>query len=230
MRYYRWALDDARREVEANFPLLRNVKSSLPMRAVAFFESMPGPERLAAMTALVKRNHRRGVALTGDSWHDADEERIDQDYRNAARISPPEEEWYRHAMLHDHAKLKLDRRRFLAAVKAELVPILGPGQPFSTAHEWRYETPIGPWALVTFIDVGGSVHQLAYTQTIRVDPAHVLKEGLSICGWLGIGGGHTVWNRLTEADTAAAARSLTSVCAHFLSAARELVTGLAPDA
>jgi hypothetical protein len=34
VRFYRWALDDARREVTDDFPLLRTVKSGLVMRAV----------------------------------------------------------------------------------------------------------------------------------------------------------------------------------------------------
>lgn len=228
VRYYRWALADARREVEENFPLLRAVKAALPMRAVAYLESLAGDERLRAATALVKRNHRRAVALTGDVWG-ADEERIDREYRDAARVWRPEESWYREAMLHDAGRLKIDRARFLAAVKAALAPVLGAGEPFSTKHEWRYDTPLGPWTLLTLVDAGGSVHQLAYTQTLRVSPSRVLKEGLSILGWLGIGGGHTTWDRLSEADTAAAAESIARIGAHFLRALPALVAGLSPE-
>jgi hypothetical protein len=110
--YYRWALGDARRKVRENFPFLRAVKSGLVMRAVAYFESLAGDERLRAATALVKRSHRRGVELAGDSWGAEDE--------------------------------AIDRGRFLAAVKTQLAPVLGAGAPFSTTHEWRYDTPLGP--------------------------------------------------------------------------------------
>src|SRR5882672_4286390 len=88
VRYYRWALDAARREVEENFPLLRTVRSALPIRAVAYLESFTEDDRLRVATALVKRSHRRAVELTGDSWG-AEEERIDQDYRNAVGIRRP---------------------------------------------------------------------------------------------------------------------------------------------
>src|SRR2546428_355874 len=121
VRYYRWALDDARREVQADFPLLRTVRSALPIRAVAYLEPFSETERLAKMTSLVKRSHRRAVSLTGDSWG-AEDERVDEHYRDAARVRRPEEEWRYDAMLHDPAKLKINRRRFLAAVKAELDP------------------------------------------------------------------------------------------------------------
>ena len=112
-------------------------------------------------------------------------------------------------------------------MKAALARVLGAGEPSSTKHEWRYDTPLVPWALLTLVDAGGSVHQLAYTQTLRVSPSRVLKQGLSILGWLGIGGGHTTWDRLSEADTAAA-ESIARICAHFLRALPALVAGLSP--
>ena len=154
VRYYRWALDDARREVRGNFPLLRAVKSGLVMRAVAYFESLADDERLRAATALVKRSHRRAGELTGDP-EGAEDEAIDRDYRSAARIARPEEESYRQTLLHEPDKLTIDRGRFLATVKAQLAPVLGAGAPFSTKHEWRYETTFGPWTLATLIDVRG---------------------------------------------------------------------------
>jgi len=246
VRYYRWALDDIHREVREGFPLLRSIKSSLPMRAVAFLESFSDDDRLRAATALVKRFHPRAIELTGDSFGAAERE-VDEGYRAAARIPRPEEEWYRQAMLNNPAELRIDRRRFLSAVKAELAPVLGAGEPFST--DWRYDTPLGPWTLTTLVDVGGSVHQLMYTQTIVHSRASAggapapqrpaagaagaaaprpLKEGLSACAWLGIAG-QTDWNRLVESDTPAAARSLARVCAHFLEALPALLAGLSPE-
>ena len=228
VRYYRWALDDARREVGDNFPLLRAVKSGLVTRAIAYFESLPNDERLRAATALVKRSHRRAVELTGDP-RDAEDEAIERDYWRAARIARPEEEAYRQALLHEPDTLTIDRGRFLAAVKAQLAPVLGAGEPFSTKHEWRYDTSFDPWTLVTLIDVGGSGHQLAYSHTLRAAASRPLREGVSLCGWLGIGGAHTTWNQLTPADTAGAARALARVCAHFVLAVPALVAGLVPD-
>jgi hypothetical protein len=228
VRYYRWALDDARREVHENFPLLRAVKSGLIMRALAYFESLPDDERIRAAMALVKRSHRRAVEFAGDSWGAADEA-VDRDYGTAARTARPEEESYRRALLHSPDTLTIDRGRFLAAVKAELASVLGAGEPFSTKHEWRYDTPFGPWTLVTLIDVGGGAHQLAYSHALQASVSKRLREGVSLCGWLGLGGGHTTWNRLTPPDTAEAARSLARVCAHFAQAVPPLVAGLVPD-
>ena len=117
----------------------------------------------------------------------------------------------------------------LALVKEELRPILGQGEAFSMKHEWRYRTPIGPWILETYIDVGGSVHQPAYSDNIRTRPPRPFKDGLSLLGWLGFGGGHTTWSQLTAPDVAAAAKALMRICAHFMNAAPALVSGLSPE-
>jgi hypothetical protein len=122
IRYYRWSLDDARRELRENFPLLRAVKSSLVIRAIAYLESLADRDRLCGATTLVKRSHRRAVELAGDSWG-AEDEAIDRDYRNAGRIPRPDEEWSRPARLDEADKLKLDRGQFLSAVKAEPTPV-----------------------------------------------------------------------------------------------------------
>ncbi len=227
VRYYRWALDDAVREVREGFPLVRAVTAGLAIRAVAHLESFTGDRRLAVAAALVKRGHRRGVELAGDSWGPA-EDQIGQDYVQAVRIARPEEEVYRRALLSDPGTLTIERSRFLQAIRGELGPILGSGEPFSTPHEWRYDTPLGPWTLVTLVDVGGRQHQLAYTQTIRATIAHPLREGISLWQWLGLGG-QTMWNQLVEGNTPAAARSLARICAHFLRAAPSLVAGLSPE-
>ena len=145
------------------------------------------------------------------------------------RIPQPAEEWYRHALRHEPGKLKINRGRFLTAVKAELTSVLGAGEPFSTKHEWRYDAPLGPWTLVPLINVGGSVHQLSYSHSLEAAPTRRLREGVSLYGWLGIGGGHTVWNQLAQADSPAAAQSLARICAHFLHAAPALVAGLVPE-
>ena len=226
VRYYRWALADARREVQEAFPLLRGVKSTLVIRALGFLESFAEVDRPRVATALVKRFHGRAVGLTADSGG-PEEEQVNRDYQDSMRILGPEEEWHREALLHHPGTLRLDRARFLTAVKAALAPPLGDGEPFSSQHDWRYATSLGPWTLVTLLDVGGRVHQLAYTQTIRAADPRPLHEGLSICGWLGLGG-QTAWDQLTEADAPSAAPSLARICAHFLRAAPALAAGLSP--
>jgi hypothetical protein len=227
VRYYRWARDDARRELGEAWPLLRGVKSTLVIRALARLASLPADRRPLVVTALVKRFHRRAVELTGDTW-DADEETIARDHVEAMRILQPEEEGYRQALLHAPGRLRIDRVGFLASVRRELAPVLGDGAAFASKHDWRYETPIGPWTLVTLVDVGGRYHQLSYSQTIRARHPRPLAEHLSICAWLGLGG-QTAWDQITEAETPGAAQALARICAHFLEAAPPLLDGLSPE-
>ncbi|MBI4735962.1 MAG: hypothetical protein HY766_07865 [candidate division NC10 bacterium] len=73
VRYYRWSLEDCRREIREDFPLLRTVKSSLAIRALAYLESFPGDDRLRVATGLVRRCHRKALEITGESWTVHDE-------------------------------------------------------------------------------------------------------------------------------------------------------------
>jgi hypothetical protein len=227
VRYYRWALREARRGLDEEWPLLRGVKSALVIRTLAYLTSLPADRRRLVVTTLVKRFHRRAVGLTGDTWG-ADEESIAQEYLETMRIPQPEEEEYRQALLHDPGRLTIARSRFLAAVRSELAPVLGAGAAFAGQHDWRYDTSLGPWTLVTLVDVGGRYHQLSYTQTIRARHPRPLAETLSICAWLGIAG-QTAWDQVTEADTPGVARALARICAHFLEALPTLLDGLSPE-
>lgn len=59
VRYYRWALADARREVQDGFPLLRGVESTLVIRALGFLESLETASRSRPSTTGATR--RRSV-------------------------------------------------------------------------------------------------------------------------------------------------------------------------
>jgi hypothetical protein len=210
VRYYRWALEDFRREIDADFPLIGPIKGSLAIRAVAYLRSPGLGDRHRVATALVKRVHTRAVDLMGDAWG-VSERALADDFPSIMRTPRREDEGYRRARGEDPASVKVSPAQLLAAVKRELTPVLGSeGEPFSTKYEWRYTTPVGPWTLVTLVDVGGSTHQLAYQHSLRASERSCLKEGVSVLSWLGIGGGHTQWNQLRGSDIESAAASLAS--------------------
>lgn len=224
VRYYRWALEDFRREVREGLPLLRTIKGSFAVRAVTYMDSFGG-DQLRLATALVKRAHPKALTLVGES-PSPEEEALIAGYDNGTRLRTREEDEYNAALLADAPRLKINRGRFLSVIKEQLAPVFGnEGEPFSTKDEWRYQTGIGEWTVQTYIDVGGSVHQLAYSHAIRAAEHRYLNENVSIFRWLGIGG-QTSWNLLTDADTSAAALSISRVCAHFVRAAPDLLSGL----
>ena len=161
-----------------------------------------------------------GVRSSSPETSAAQDEAIDRDYWRAARIARPEEEAYRQALLHEPDTLAIDRGRFLAAVKAQLAPALERASRSrrSTSGATTRRSARGP--LVTLIDVGGSGrHQLAYSHTLRSVGVETAARGhVTLRMASGIGGAHTTWNQLTQADTADAARALARVCAHFVQA------------
>jgi hypothetical protein len=228
IRYYRWAIVDSQREADNDFPLIGAIRGTLAVRAVAFLRSLDIVERRRAAEALVKRVHRRAVELTGDTWSAADTA-FDERYRASIR-APQMADTHAHPAVADGSPASsVNRRQLLVAVKEALAPVLGPGEPFSTKHEWRYATPFDRWTLVTLIDVGGSTHQLSYSQSIQSAPHRYVKEGISVLSWLGLGGAQTQWNQLTGFDVDSAAGALSRVCSHFVNAAPGLLHGLTPD-
>ena len=228
IRYYRWALEDSGREVREGFARLRSIRSAIAIRAVEYLSSLSDSERRRLAAALVKRNHRRALELAGEPIS-ADEAAMIEAFRQAMRNPSAGEEAYRRAVMTAPAQAQVNRGALLAAVTDGVGRALGgAGERFSTAHEWKFTTAIGPWTMITLVDVGGTAHQLAYQQSIRADERRYLQEGISILSWLGIGGGHTTWDRLTDADTASAAASLARVVADFAGAAPALLAGLSP--
>jgi hypothetical protein len=66
VRYYRWALADCRREVAADFPLIRMVRNVGVLVLLEMMSGMREPDRLRHAELLVRRFHRHGAALADD--------------------------------------------------------------------------------------------------------------------------------------------------------------------
>ncbi len=233
VRFYRWALRDARRELKAGFPLLRRIRSRTVLGFLAYATSLPRARRSRLVVALVKRWHENAARLTGDRLS-ADEAALVDGLLDVDldAVLPGEEEYVKWRVK-DPSRVRVDRTRLLARVQAAVDPVLGgSGRPLhGSAHLWLWETPIGPWTLRTSVDVGGRTFQLRYWHTLGAfgSQPSLLSPGTAIAGWLGIEGDYTEWDRLTEAEAADAAAHLARLCQHFLTAASRLVEGLSPE-
>src|SRR5436190_21526386 len=84
VRYYRWAVDDMKRELREGFPFLAAIKDSIPIRATRYLRSLPEQERVRAAMSLMKRNHKAALNEVGESWGPEDE-RQSEAYREAVR-------------------------------------------------------------------------------------------------------------------------------------------------
>ena len=226
-RLYQWALEDWRRELEEDFRLLRKVADPVPLRII---EALDKPRRFLFAKALVKRfTPAHVLAQCGDSFTDEDAQLI-QIYIDAVTsvVSGPtsigsEDDRYLSAT----SLCELDRTSFKKAIVTRLTPVLGKEYENCGGGEWRYYTSVGPWEIVTCIDLGGRSHQLCYAHNIRCSKHPFLAEHISLLSWLGISS-QTDWSGLTQSDIEPIAESLAEIIAHFVRSAPSLLQGLSP--
>ena len=221
--FYRWALEDFRREIREGFPFLRRIKQRyLLFRQLPAIESLPPDDQQQLASALVKRFHAGAARSVGETIS-AEEWRVYDWYMSdIARIRPEE------FRLDPQMLSKVNRKQFAALLKEELEPVLGDDvEPFGQ-NVWRYWTPIRDLTILTYVDVGGQYHQLMYSQALTTRGTPYTPTGTSILAWLGISS-QTMWNLLTDSDTSETAKSLALLCSHFMHAVPSLLDGLVPN-
>jgi hypothetical protein len=230
VRFYRWALADARREVEAGFPLLATIKGRLAQAFLANAGTLSPPDRLRLAIACVKNAHRRAAALAGESLSE-EERALGRAYVAAIpRIELPEER-ARRGPQGSHWSRPWDRSGLLALVRSELAPRLGAGiEPPGRPHAWRWDSRVGRWTVRTLVDVSSFWPCVACFHSIDEADAEPrrLVDGTGILEWLGIAL-RTWWDLLLDGDLPEAARSVRLVSEHFLAAVPDLLEGLDPS-
>jgi hypothetical protein len=157
-RYYRWALDDARRECAAGYPRLRSVTDNwgMPQTVLALLDSRSGLDRLRLTETLVKARFRKVLERAGESLMPEEAATLANYEQVRKSLRVPEVEAY------GRQRRPLDRAAVLAHVRAALNPILGgegqswPAPSWSAGGlEWRWEVPVGEWAVWTYVLVHG---------------------------------------------------------------------------
>src|SRR6266568_6439383 len=212
LRYYRWAQDQARKEVKEGFPTLRLIKSRLVYKVLEIARSMSKEEQLEFLSALVKRANKDGVELAGEAITDRDQELINR-YLNHDRyeIAPGlqmldatferrgDQKLYRSAK--ERAVLpKIDEKRLRTQVLQKLRPILGEWSVKESSDSWWYETKIGPWSIWTFVETNRKFEHLSYYHRIVVQDDLNLQFALSPTQWFGIGGAATSWKLWEDSE------------------------------
>lgn len=222
VRYYQWALGDARREVSEAFRLVRSIKDALAMRSLAYLERLLPIEQIELLTALIKRFHPRAVELTGERLT-AREEGLMKTKDDAILLLqlPMEAEL---GPLSPNKRPRMSRSRFATLLKKQMADLLGT-PPAAVKQAGMFRTGIGDWTLSTIVTYGSPP---VYTQNIRVAERWSLQEAISVLSWLGIAG-QTSWDLARAGDEAETARSIRNCCAHFLEAVRGLLSGLSVD-
>jgi len=193
LRYYRWALADADRELRGGFPWLARIRGGGALKLVERMAVLSPVEQRRLMIALLKRVHESALRMTGEHIT-AEERAIVQAYLDSGRAREKDRYWQ--LRVADPDRVRVDRGRLLTRVKAALSPILGGKGERWSPQEWCWITAVGPWTLRTIVDVGGRTSQLRYLHTLGVGvPAGpYLHEHISFLVWLGID--HTEWDCL----------------------------------
>src|SRR5207247_1574195 len=81
---------------------------------------------------------------------------------------------------------KLNRGRFIKILKECLTPVLGREDRWGGGGTWRYNTPIDSLRVETYLDTGGTHHQLCYSHRIIFSGHQTLIEQTSALSWLGL--------------------------------------------
>lgn len=216
VRYYRWALDDARREVEKDFPRIRGVKGKMAFRALTFLESLSQKQRHAAARALVRRFHSEGMAGSGESMTVEDDDWVSK-WLAAARIE---------SLLEFQPRDRPSRSLFRKAVLQQLGPILSSEFQKHSSTTGVFRTQIGPWTLVTTVGFGARPF---YFQHVWMGPRATLGPVTgSLLARLGITG-QTTWDLLGAGNEEEAAFALASDCTAYLQTLPELLRDLSAD-
>jgi len=222
VRLYKWALMDAKREVDEDFNLLRRVKGASAMAFVAFAERLNAEDRLSLLYAQIKRRHLRAVELTKETIGRREEHLYNEESvsfragmaKGLGVSAPPQ-------------KVKIPRKELRKLLMARFAGRgFGEYDPWDLPGEWRYRLKVGSWIVETYIEVGATVRQLGYSHAIKgPEDVPLILHGLA--AWFGAVG-NTDWDMLTKENLPESVDDLIVLCRHFLDAVPNLLDGLEP--
>ncbi len=221
-RFYEWALNDSQREVAEDFPFLRRVAWSIPIKVIAIMRSLPLETRQQLASMLVKK---RRVCINAEevatTWT-AEDERMLAWYQEQLRH--PVREILEADSLERSATYISDKRELMRAVREELMLVFPGEAPRKSKTELRFHTSVHGFDLETFV-FAGHTWQLWYLHRLRHEPSGVDVSDISLLTWLGITT-VTYWRYITEPTIPEAAKTVGDLCRHFIAGADHFLAGV----
>lgn len=218
VRFYRWSMDDMRRELAEDFRLLRLVRSSTALRALAYFEGFSAGERVALFEAQIKAFHPRAMEILGIPLT-PDEESLLQRKREALLQPTPVEVELRGGL--DAIRVPRVNTSKLAKLTGQELEA-GVGLP---VRKWRsgawFTVTLGDWSVSIDVSYGSPPY---YLQHIMAGEEPLVQH-ISCLSWLGVSQ-QTAWDLAKKGDELETARAIATLCSHFLGAAPALLDGL----
>jgi hypothetical protein len=225
IRYYLWAKEETRLEVERGFPLLKRFDISICRKYLRQIFRLPKEAQYDFAQLLTKRCCQ--LVLVGETLSNKELAEIKKYAESSTFMLDPAKEAFFRRQLEGDVTTKLNRKRFKQIIKEQLIPIFGLEERWGGGGTWRYVTPVEGLRMETYIDTGGRCHQLSYFHRIIFSGSQTLEETTSALSWLGLTGGSTSWDDLEDSKAEATAQILAEVCAYFLKIAPKLLKGLA---
>jgi len=224
LRFYSWALEQARREVLAGFPTLRAVKSTSVFKFLHYLRDWSPDQQLRFVSALLKR-HLPGAQLAGEVLTAAEKALIQPWMQPVIVLLTPQEQVIVEQRLSGKFK-KASAKKVARGVIPIVEKVLGADVEILPGNqERRYRVQVSGWNLYTDLDFGGRT-ALKHSHTIGTRITRPLAEHFSYLTCFGFG---AFWEDLAEDDIPQAAEVLSKMCSIVLEAAPKLLSGLSPD-
>jgi hypothetical protein len=230
-RYYEWALADAAREVEQDFPFIRRVRDDNAYKFLELIQPMTKAEKSHFITALSRR-FRQSI-LTGIECISPEDKKFirlfnESDYGEilpGIRGRLPITRYLgRKTLITRDEPLtlaRINRKSLSQAAIEHLRSVLGDKGQFSGPLAWHCETQIGPIRVWTSLDAGKRLHHLSYLHHLSDGDKRILN-GVSTMKWLGISP-QTDWQLGSDSEIDETAEALGIFCKHFVDAVRSIV-------
>jgi len=230
MRFYRWALGDARREFQSGFPLLGRIQGSAALGFRTILESFPERQRWPLLRARVRRAHQRAMDLCEERTSGAEQNLLRRYALKFADVASHYSQMYQIEQAKAGPSSHFDKKALAALTFEKLAPICGKRAVRYSGYHWWHSRPCARWTIYTEIEIrhSSSSYQLRYHHDIAApdDELQRICGNISFLLWLGIF--PTEWNLIKRGDEENVAASLYGLCAHFMQAAPALLEGLSP--
>jgi hypothetical protein len=214
IRFYHWALWDAQREINEDFPLLTTIHNPRVKAYIHLYRNMDALERTLTNVCVVTRFHKEAARLLGQDvnpeWDDLYQRFMQSIHQQSQAFTPL------------CVGFDLDNRDWQQTMFQELSAILGDRFQRVNRNQCHFLTPIPSWWIRTeigWVDTG-SFLRCEYEFIQQPDeyvgaPGFSTQRRTSIMRWLGCG--HTEWILGSEEDWQKAVQSIAKISKHFIS-------------
>jgi hypothetical protein len=244
VRYYHWATSEWEREINEGFPNLRSFKGGPPSSTYRFMRLFGKDEQMTIARGLLERAHPDAIDALGETC--SPEEQKLRRKRDAYLVpSPIEEEIAARRNAGEKVKFASKRKLQTATMRkfqnafgerctnSNYDDLCDPSSLFETKcyDGWNISTQFWFGRRESLIDYNQSiVSELTFHQkgeTGDYTGSLLLKQGISLCGWLGIGPAQ--WPHIKSEEVDQTCDTVIKYCQYFSEFAPKLLKGLEVD-